>query len=52
MFYESNEICVCEECGYSNTAENLDMDPHLLCVRCPKCGNLMLVDEKETSSNQ
>ena len=50
MFYDANEICVCEECGYSNTAENLDMDAHLLCVRCPKCGSLMSVDESKEKS--
>lgn len=45
MFYEKNECCICPHCGYSDTAELLDMDPHLLCVRCPKCNSLMGVDE-------
>ena len=44
MFYEESEICVCS-CGYQNIAENLDMDAHLLCVRCPRCNGLMSVDE-------
>lgn len=46
MWYKSNEKCVCE-CGYQDIAENLDIDPHLLCVRCPKCNKLMNVIEEE-----
>lgn len=44
MFYAENEVCVCK-CGYQDIADNLDMDAHLLCVRCPKCNRLMTVDE-------
>lgn len=44
MFYDKDEICVCK-CGYKDVAKNLDMDVHLLCVRCPKCNELMSVDE-------
>jgi len=46
MWYESSERCVCK-CGYEDVAENIDMDPHLLCVRCPKCNELMSVIEDE-----
>jgi len=48
MWYESSERCVCK-CGYEDVAENIDMDPHLLCVRCPKCNELMSVIELKSA---
>ena len=46
IFYAEGEKCICNNCGYQDNAENLDIDPQLLCVRCPVCDSLMTVEEE------